>query len=152
MTLSIGQRVRVNKPNDDRHNHIAHVEFVSDVAPTIYGVRFPATQATGEFLHSELIALAHIPEDRPAELKKTRSDDPMMQARMMVRAIHYPGMRIEEIYVVWFCAALQNWKALVSTNVKDNSYYEVTADGAKNCAYVDKYLKVNNQVVSLDVF
>lgn len=34
--------------------------------------------------------------------------------------------------VVWFSKTLQNWKALVSTNVSDGMYYEVTYNGDKN--------------------
>lgn len=80
-------------------------------------------------------------EDRPAELKKTRVDDPLTFAREAVRKAYYGDISIEEVYVVWFCAALQNWKALVSTNVKDNCYYEVTHNGSKNETYVDRYVK-----------
>lgn len=88
-------------------------------------------------------------EDRPAELKKDRIDDPMLHARKLVHTIFYErNIPLDDVYVVWFCAALQNWKALVSTNVKDNAYYEVTHNGDKNETYVDKYLKVAN--VSVD--
>ena len=30
---------------------------------------------------------------------------------------------LEDVYVVWFCKTLQNWKALLSTNVSDGMYY-----------------------------
>lgn len=88
------------------------------------------------------------PEDRPAELKKDRITDPMLHARKLVWGIFYNGnIFIDDVYVVWFCAALQNWKALVSTNVKDNCYYEVTHNGAKNETYVDKYVRHQNVCV-----
>lgn len=88
-------------------------------------------------------------EDRPAELKKDRIGDPMLHARHLVQTVYYErNIQLDDVYVVWFCAALQNWKALVSTNVKDNCYYEVTHNGDKNETYVDKYLKVAN--VSVD--
>lgn len=90
------------------------------------------------------------PEDRPAEMKKDRVDDPFAHAMAMVQVRHYPNLPIEQIYVVWFCSALQNWKALVSTNVKDNCYYEVTHDGTKNCTYVDQYIKVENTKIDLN--
>lgn len=90
-------------------------------------------------------------EDRPAELKKFRTDDPLTQARVLVRNSYYPLNSdiggLDDIYVVWFCSALGNWKALVSTNVKDNRYYEVTHNGAKNETYVDEYEKVSQVVV-----
>jgi hypothetical protein len=53
-----------------------------------------------------------------------------------------------DVYVVWFCKTLQNWKALVSTTLKDNMYYEVTYDGDGQRAYLDAYQKVHNLVVN----
>lgn len=54
---------------------------------------------------------------------------------------------IEDVYVVWFSKTLQNWKALVSTTVPDNKYYELTYNGDKGETYVDVYVKLDNQVV-----
>ena len=54
---------------------------------------------------------------------------------------------IDDVYVVWFCKTLQNWKALVSTNVPDNMYYEVTHNGDKHETYVDAYKKWENYCV-----
>ena len=53
----------------------------------------------------------------------------------------------EDVYVVWFCKTLQNWKAMVSTNVSDGMYYEITHNGDKNETYVDAYKKWENFVV-----
>ena len=50
----------------------------------------------------------------------------------------------EDVYVVWFCKTLQNWKAMVSTNVSDGMYYEVTHKGDKGETYVDVYKKWEN--------
>ena len=50
----------------------------------------------------------------------------------------------EEMYIVWFCKTLQNWKALVSTDVLNGVYWEVTHNGDKNETYVDTYTKTNN--------
>ncbi len=50
----------------------------------------------------------------------------------------------EDIYVVWFCKTLQNWKALLSTNVEDGMYYELTYNGNKNELYLDAYKKWEN--------
>ena len=50
----------------------------------------------------------------------------------------------EEMYIVWFCKTLQNWKALVSTDVINGVYWEVTHNGDKNETYVDTYTKSNN--------
>lgn len=53
-------------------------------------------------------------------------------------------LTLDDIYVVWFCKTLQNWKALVSTNVPDNMYYEITYNGDKKETYVDVYRKWDN--------
>lgn len=51
---------------------------------------------------------------------------------------------IDEVYVVWFCKTLQNWKALVSTTLPDGMYYEVTHNGDKQEIYLDAYKKFDN--------
>jgi hypothetical protein len=53
---------------------------------------------------------------------------------------------VDDFYVVWFCKTLQNWKALVSTDLVGGVYYEVTHDGSKNRTYVDQYVKTSNTV------
>lgn len=50
----------------------------------------------------------------------------------------------DNVFVVWFCKTLQNWKALVSTTVSDGMYYEVTYNGDKNETYLDAYKKWEN--------
>ena len=50
----------------------------------------------------------------------------------------------DNVFVVWFCKTLQNWKALVSTTVSDGMYYEVTYNGDKNETYLDVYKKWEN--------
>lgn len=49
-----------------------------------------------------------------------------------------------DVYIVWFSKTLQNWKALVSTNLPDGMYYEVTYNGDKNEIYLDAYKKFQN--------
>lgn len=55
-------------------------------------------------------------------------------------------MTFSDTYVVWFCKTLQNWKALVSTNVPDGVYYEVTHNGEEDIGqtYLDVYKKIEN--------
>ena len=38
---------------------------------------------------------------------------------------------VDDVFVVWFCKTLQNWKALISTIVSDGMYYEITYNGDK---------------------
>lgn len=54
---------------------------------------------------------------------------------------------LEDVYVVWFCKTLQHWKAMLSTNVRDGVYYEITHNGDKNETYVDVYKKLENYAV-----
>ena len=55
---------------------------------------------------------------------------------------------VDDVYVVWFCKTLQNWKALLSTTVPDGMYYELTYNGDKHETYVDAYRKWENIVVA----
>ena len=54
---------------------------------------------------------------------------------------------VEDVYVVWFCKTLQNWKALLSTNVSDGMYYEITYNGDKKETYFDAYKKWENRCI-----
>jgi len=54
------------------------------------------------------------------------------------------GITVFETYVVWIVKDLQNNKALLSTNIPDGRYYEVTHDGDKHELYVDVYAKEKN--------
>lgn len=55
-----------------------------------------------------------------------------------------------EVFVVWFNFTLGNWKALLSTTVEDNRYYEVTHNASKNQTYIDTYVKESNTVFEDD--
>ena len=53
-------------------------------------------------------------------------------------------LELSDMYVVWFCKTLQNWKALVSgVNIK--KYIEVTYNGDTQEIYVDVYQKACNK-------
>lgn len=53
-------------------------------------------------------------------------------------------LTMDDVYIVWFCKTLQNWKAMVSTTVSDGMYYEVTYNGDKQETYLDAYKKWQN--------
>ena len=57
------------------------------------------------------------------------------------------GVKItkDDVFVVWYCKTLQNAKALLSTNVSDGMYYELTYNGDKNELYFDAYKKWENK-------
>lgn len=53
----------------------------------------------------------------------------------------------DDVYIVWTCKALQNWKALISTNLTDGMYYECTYNGVTNELYLDAYKKFENKTI-----
>jgi hypothetical protein len=59
-------------------------------------------------------------------------------------------LQVEEVYVVWFCYILGNWKALLSTTRPDNMYYEVTYNEAREVTFLDAYRKIENVEVDGD--
>lgn len=52
-----------------------------------------------------------------------------------------------EVYIVWKCKALQNWKYLISSTLFDGMYYELTYNGDKKEWYLDAYKKFENRVI-----
>lgn len=52
-----------------------------------------------------------------------------------------------EVYIVWKCKALQNWKYLISSSLADGMYYEMTYNGDKNEWYLDAYKKFENRCI-----
>lgn len=58
----------------------------------------------------------------------------------------------DNVYIVWYCKTLQNWKALASTTLLDGMYYELTLNGDKYELYLDAYKKFENKCFYLDKF
>ena len=56
---------------------------------------------------------------------------------------------LDNVFIVWFCKTLQNWKALLSTTLPDGMYYEVTYNGDKKEVYLDAYKKFDNQKIDV---
>ena len=54
-----------------------------------------------------------------------------------------------DVYIVWYCKTLQNWKALLSTTLFDGMYYELTVNGDKDEAYLDAYKKLDNNCIKI---
>lgn len=52
------------------------------------------------------------------------------------------------IFTVWKCKILQNWKWLISTTLFDGMYYEITYNGDKEEWYLDAYKKFENVKIS----
>lgn len=53
-----------------------------------------------------------------------------------------------EPYIVWKCKTLQNWKYLMSTDLHDGMYYELTYNGDKHEWYLDAYKKQENKCIN----
>ena len=49
-----------------------------------------------------------------------------------------------EIYIVWKCKILQNWKYLLISDLPNGMYYELTYDGDNKRWYLDSYNKFEN--------
>ena len=54
-----------------------------------------------------------------------------------------------EVYTVWKCKILQNWKYLRSSTLPDGMYYEVTYNGDVNEFYLDAYKKFENRRITM---
>ena len=52
-----------------------------------------------------------------------------------------------ELYIVWKCKTLQNWKYLISSTLSDGMYYELTFNGDKQEWYLDAYKKFENRCI-----
>lgn len=74
------------------------------------------------------------------------SDQFLIKAKKSVVATD-PRLRDQDVYIVWFCKVLGNWKALISTDVFNNHYWEVTYNGVKSETYVDTYVKASNVAI-----
>lgn len=60
-----------------------------------------------------------------------------------------PHATAANFYIVSFKYTLGYWKALVSTNVVDNHYWELTFNLAEEEAYVDTYIKEHNECIPI---
>lgn len=55
------------------------------------------------------------------------------------------SIKMDDVYVVWHYSLLGNHKCLISTNIPDGMYYEVTYNSTKGEIYLDAYKKWKNE-------
>lgn len=60
---------------------------------------------------------------------------------------HGLDVPIDEIFIVWFCETLKNWKCMASTPQHDIRYFEITFNGERNQIYLDCYVKEANRMI-----
>lgn len=102
---------------------------------------------TAELTHRDTFPNIEIPERNPNEYQD--------KARKIVLDYYNENylplgqeLHISQVYVTNFTKTLQNWKALVATDVPgDGMYFEVTHNGDKRETYLDAYVKAANVVI-----
>lgn len=57
------------------------------------------------------------------------------------------AMPVFNVFTVWKAKVLQNWKFLISSDLHDGMYYEVTYNGDAGCWYLDAYKKFENRPI-----
>lgn len=79
-------------------------------------------------------------------------EDPVIKVKHLLRDYvrdvcfeHDRSVPSFRIRLVWFCYILGGWKALLSTDLKDDMYYEITYNAAKKETYLDAYNKIENR-------
>ena len=61
-------------------------------------------------------------------------------------------LTIEELHLVWFTKALQNYKCVIIDLKENQRYYECTFNGTKEEIYIDIYSKEFNVKVDKENF
>ena len=108
---------------------------------------FPQEQDGGEFVKEEQ------PEEKPAEktlVPHVSSDftvEDMVYNYIVDHLDKSEKVPQFEVYIVWKCKTLQNWKYLLASTLPDGMYYEMTFNGDKDEWYLDAYKKVENKVI-----
>lgn len=63
--------------------------------------------------------------------------------KVLIENLGYQTVKPEDMFIVWFCKTLQNWKAIISGRSIEE-FIEVTHNGDRNETYVDVYYKTKN--------
>lgn len=61
---------------------------------------------------------------------------------------YHKDLDADNIFVVWCCKTLQNYKAIMSTTLRDGIFVEFTYNGDKKELYRDVYTKLSNDAIT----
>lgn len=124
----------------------------------------PRFQKVYEWLRQDILPQYQMPErwwtyfhqDRKVVSPLTNAET-MIAAKWVVldhlnshRPAHIAPYDLDDVYIVWWCKTLQNWKTLLSTDVVEGVYYEVTYNGDTHETYLDVYQRQQHSVLGGD--
>ena len=74
----------------------------------------------------------------------------MRRADSMLDKSVYPNGTDFEVHVVWECYILGSMKLMLTTDLPDGKYYEVTYNYDKGEFYLDEYVRTHNECDTMD--
>lgn len=81
------------------------------------------------------------------EFKKLAKLEVLEMAKESIDPTDDVSITIDDIYITSFSFVLGNMKALLSTNLPDGKYYEVTYNKEKREMYTDCYVRVKQHII-----
>lgn len=87
-----------------------------------------------------------VPTDFPFLAKNAVAEYYNQFLRPHMADVRDPAILPEDVFVISFEKALQNWKAYCSTIVEDNRLFVLTYNGDKRELYIAEYVEMGNQV------
>ena len=94
-------------------------------------------------------------EQKKKESKNMKSETFMNVAKELTKKFaeveNDVKLKQNDVYIVWYNYTLGNSKALLSTNIEDGRYYEVTYNKEKSEIYIDIYKKEHNECVGVKI-
>jgi len=63
----------------------------------------------------------------------------------------YPKGTSFAVHTVWKCWILGNMKFLITTDLPDGKYFEVTYNAFEEEFYLDVYVRVHNECITFDI-
>lgn len=105
-------------------------------------------------LYSELLVFSNIKICKVENTLQSFSTDEMDNEALNI-VLDYSKEHVDKSdaettitpYIVWKSKILKNWKYLISTNLYDGMYYELTFNGDSSEWYLDAYKKFDNKVI-----